>query len=143
MALTEAWTAGPTAAPTDEDRAAVRATVLDYFEGWFDGDEGRMRRALHPALSKRSYAQDLSRTAALSSVTADQMIAWAAAGLGRERTGPDRKVEVRIDEVSGPIASVTVHTDSYDEFVHLACTRDGWRIVNTLWRYADGHGPLG
>jgi hypothetical protein len=28
----------------DED--AIRAAVLDYVEGWFDGDAGRMDRAL-------------------------------------------------------------------------------------------------
>ena len=32
---------------TDEDQ--VRAAVLDYIEGWFDGDAVRMERALHPS----------------------------------------------------------------------------------------------
>jgi len=36
---------------TDED--AVRAAVLDYIEGWFDGNAERMERALHPELMKR------------------------------------------------------------------------------------------
>jgi hypothetical protein len=35
----------------DED--AIRAVVLDYVEGWFDGDAARMERALHPELVKR------------------------------------------------------------------------------------------
>ena len=141
MIETTTWRAGPTAEPTDADRAAVRATVLDYFEGWFDADAERMSRALHPALAKRSRGQDSERTEALASLTADQMIAWTAAGFGRTRAGDDRRIEVRIDEISGPIASVTVHSESYVEFVHLVQTPDGWRIVNTLWRWADGHGP--
>ena len=32
---------------------AIRATVSDYIEGWFDGDAERMERALHPELAKR------------------------------------------------------------------------------------------
>src|SRR4030095_4884788 len=32
-------------ATTSTDEAAVVATVLDYFEGWFDGDPARMERA--------------------------------------------------------------------------------------------------
>jgi Putative lumazine-binding len=30
------------------DEQAVRAVVLDYIEGWFDGDAERMERVLHP-----------------------------------------------------------------------------------------------
>jgi hypothetical protein len=29
------------------------------------------------------------------------------------------------------------------EHVHLALTPEGWEIVNTRWRDADGHDPLG
>jgi hypothetical protein len=36
------------------DEQEIRSTVLDYFEGWFDGDAVRMERALHPQLAKRS-----------------------------------------------------------------------------------------
>jgi len=97
-----------------------------------------MRRALHPALAKRSRAQDRGRTPALASLTADQMIAWTAAGAGRDAAGP---LEVRIDEISGSIAAVTVHCDAYVEYLHLVETPDGWRIVNALWRHADGRGP--
>ena len=32
---------------------AVRSVVMDYVEGWFEGDAGRMKRALHPELVKR------------------------------------------------------------------------------------------
>jgi hypothetical protein len=38
-------------AVTGED--AVRSAVMDYVEGWFEGDAGRMERALHPELVKR------------------------------------------------------------------------------------------
>ncbi|HEX5013771.1 MAG TPA: nuclear transport factor 2 family protein [Candidatus Limnocylindrales bacterium] len=135
----ELWTAGPTREATEDVRAAVRAAVLDYFEGWFNADADRMRRALHPALAKRSRAQDPGRTPAVSSLTADQMIAWTAEGAGRHRAGP---LEIRIDEISGGIAAVTVHSESYVEYLHLVATPDGWQIVNALWRYADGHGPV-
>ena len=42
---------------TPDEDAIVRCT-LDYFEGWFDGDPERMRRALHPDLAKRSPARE-------------------------------------------------------------------------------------
>jgi len=34
--------------PTPADEAAIVGAVLDYFEGWFEGDAARMERALHP-----------------------------------------------------------------------------------------------
>ena len=36
------------------DEAAIVEAVLDYFEGWFDGDAAAMERALHPGLAKRA-----------------------------------------------------------------------------------------
>ena len=35
------------------EQEAITETVLDYFEGWFDGDTERMQRALHRDLVKR------------------------------------------------------------------------------------------
>lgn len=139
--LTEAWITPPTPEATADDLAAIRAAVLDYFEGWFDADPERMAKALHPALAKRSFGQEVDRAPALSSATADEMIAWTAKGYGRRRRGAAGSTEIRIDDVAGGIASVSVRSEYYVEYVHLAATPDGWRIVNTLWRWADGHGP--
>lgn len=85
--LREAWIAPPTPPPTDADRAAIKSCVRDYFEGWFEADPARMARALHPALAKRSFGQTSDRAPALSSVTADEMVAWTRLGYGRGRAG--------------------------------------------------------
>ena len=140
--LTEAWRAEPSPAPTDADRAAVTAAVFDYFEGWFDADPERMRRALHPELAKRAFAQDRERTPALDTTTAQEMVDATAAGAGRARAG-DRIIDVRIEDISAGIASVSARSEHYVEYVHLVATHDGWKIVNSLWRFADGHGPRG
>lgn len=42
----------------NEQAAEITATALDYFEGSFDGDVARMRRALHPGLAKRALEND-------------------------------------------------------------------------------------
>ncbi|HUP54652.1 MAG TPA: nuclear transport factor 2 family protein [Methylomirabilota bacterium] len=139
---TEVWLADQTPPPTETMRAAVEQAVRDYFDGWFDGDPERMARALHPSLAKRSLAQDADRTLFLSSITADEMVADTAAGSGIARGRQGRRYEIRIDEISAGIAAVTVHSDAYVEFLHLVHAPDGWRIINALWRYADGRGPL-
>jgi hypothetical protein len=113
--------------------AAVVDAVLDYFEGWFDGDAGRMERALHPALAKRSLEKD-GRT--LNETTAAWMIDATARGLGRERDPGERRIEVEVVDFYGTIANATVRSAVYREYVHLVRTPEGWKIVNALWEWA-------
>lgn len=116
------------------EEAAIIRTVLDYFEGWFEGNVSRMDRALHPALVKRSMDRDAAGTDTVESITTQQMIQWTAQGIGKTRDVGDRGIEVRVDDVDGRIASVTVHSTVYTEYVHLVRTGEGWKIVNTLWK---------
>ena len=124
-----------------EDAAAIRGTVLDYFEGWFDADAGRMDRALHPGLAKHALAQGASRAEVLDVTTKAEMVEATGKGVGRSTDPGERAIEIEITTVSGDIASATVHSGVYVELVLLARTSDGWRITSTLWRWATGHGP--
>jgi hypothetical protein len=112
--------------------AAVVNAVLDYFEGWFDGDAGRMERALHPGFAKRSLQKDGRM---LDETTAEWMIDATARGLGGERDPGDRRIEVEVEDVYDTIANVTVRSAVYREYVQLALTPEGWKIVNTLWEW--------
>jgi hypothetical protein len=113
--------------------AAVVEAVLDYFEGWFDGDAERMERALHPGLAKRSLEKD-GRT--LNETSAEWMNDATARGVGRERDPGDRQIEVEVDDVHGTIANARVRSAVYREYVQLVRTPEGWRIVNTFWEWA-------
>jgi hypothetical protein len=117
---------------TSTDETAIVACVLDYFEGWFDGDAVRMERALHGKLAKRALEEDGST---LDETSAGWMIDATARGVGRERDPGDRRIEVAVEDVHGAIANVTVRSAVYREYVQLARTGEGWRIVNTLWQW--------
>jgi hypothetical protein len=108
----------------------IEATVRDYFEGWYDADVDRMRRALHPALAKRSLHEGDVR-----STTRDRMVELTEAGEGRS-DGADRTLEISVLDVHGDIATVVVRSAVYREYVHLVRTDDGWRIVNALWAFS-------
>jgi hypothetical protein len=108
-------------------KALIEQTVRDYFEGWFDADAERVDRALHPDLVKRSVVDDRV-------LTKEQMVSFTAEGRGRE-DGVDRSLEIRVDDVCEDIASATVLSAVYHEYVHLRKTPDGWRIYNAFWRY--------
>ena len=113
------------------DETAIVGTVLDYFEGWFDGDAARMERALHPGLAKRALLDDQK---SLNETTAGEMIDATGRGLGKALDPGDRRIEVEVEDVYGGIANATVRSAVYREYVQLARTADGWKIINTLWQ---------
>ena len=117
------------------DRAEIVSTVLDYFEGWFDGDPKRIDRSLHRGLAKRSYRQVDPDVDELRSVTKEQMAGWTRDGAGREDDLPERQLDVEVVDVHGNIAAVVVRSHVYREYLHLVRTNDGWRIVNALWHW--------
>ncbi len=142
MTVEMAWLAEPADETIrDDDAAAIRACILDYFDGWFDADAERMDRALHPGLAKHAVGQGPDRGDALDVTTKDEMVEATRRGRGRERDLPDWAIRIEIASVSGDIASVVVHSAVYVEYALLARTHDGWRITSTLWHWAAGHGP--
>ena len=116
---------------SDED--LIKQAVLDYFDGWFDGDADRMERALHPGLAKRWLRKD---GWSLDETTAEWMIDATKRGVGRERDPGDRQIAIVVEDIHGNIANVTVRSAVYHEYVQLARTSGGWKIVNTLWDWA-------
>jgi putative lumazine-binding protein len=123
-------TVHPAVPATDE--AAIRATIDDYYLGWFDADGERMARALHPELAKRGWRHRADGLF-LDVDTFATMTDAAALGHGRQTDPAGRGYTVRIDDVDGDIATATVHSVPYVDYLHLIRTSDGWRIVNALW----------
>jgi hypothetical protein len=115
------------------DDAAIRATIDDYYLGWYDGDGDRMARALHPELAKRGWLRDAAGATFLDPDTFQTMVDLAAAGRGRRADPDDRGYDVAITEIYGDIAAAVVHAVPYVDYLHLVRTPDGWRIVNALW----------
>ena len=141
MTLESVRNAAAAETPGSEDAAAIRACVLDYFEGWFDGDTERMDRALHPGLAKHSLDVDREGNEVLDITTKTEMVEATGRGAGRRRDVPDRAIQIDIVGFGGDIASVVVHSAVYLEYLLLARARDGWRITGALWRFADGYVP--
>ena len=128
----------------EADRQAIVEVVHEYYEGWYEGDAERMRRALHPRLAKRAPLAAIQAIRpdiggdpeSLDEDTASTMIDATARGVGTKRaTSPEeRAIEVVVEDVYGWIASVTVRSPIYHEYLHLARTSDGWKILNALWQ---------
>ena len=110
------------------NEALVAEAALDYIEGWFEGDAVRMERAVHPELAKRRL-----KDGRLEALTAQQMIEKTASGMGK-RPVDERAIEVTVEHVGEGIASATVLSAPFVDYLQLARTDDGWKIVNVLWR---------
>jgi Putative lumazine-binding len=117
---------------------AIIATAMDYFEGWFDGDGERMARALHPELDKRGVNVDETVARLSDQMTATQMIGWTLDGEGKAERPADIAITVRVDGIHERIATATVYSALYVEYLHLMRTSQGWRIVNALFMRRSG-----
>ena len=132
-AVLAAAPAAPARAQTAADSAAIRATVLDYVDGWYTGDGERMRRALHPDLAKRISQRDQEGAWRLDSMTADQLVAGTARGGGTRTPEERRQRDVAILDIFGNVASVRATMLEWIDYMHLARVDGRWQIVNVLW----------
>ncbi len=111
---------------------AIVACALDYYEGWFDGNPARMERALHPQLTKCSLADDGET---LDTMGAADMVEWTTDGAGRRLDPGDRRIQVTVDDVFDDIATATVHSAVYVDYLQLVRTRAGWKIANVVFQW--------
>jgi hypothetical protein len=84
-------------------------------------------RALHPDLAKRRSGEELGTT------TKQHMVELTEGGEGKQDAA-DGRVDIEVHDVYKDMATATVHTATYHEYVHLVRTAEGWRIANALWQ---------
>ena len=123
----------PAAAATAADSAAIRATALDYVEGWYTGDAARMERALHPELVKRIIRIDSTGNASVQGMGASALVSGTRSGFGRQ-TPAERQVKtVRILDIFGNTAIVRADMADWVDQMQMGKVGGRWVIVNVLW----------
>ena len=113
----------------NSDEAAVAQTARNYIESWFAGDAARMSLALHPELAKRSLDKG-----ALVTLTAEQMIEYTTAGGGAANAEKAEPIEITVNQIDGDLATATVLSGLFTDYLQLVRTDSGWRIANALWK---------
>jgi ketosteroid isomerase-like protein len=123
------------------DSAGIRRAVLDYVNGWYEGDAARMERALHSDLAKRIWRPDPERGGGrLENQTAMTLVQGTRRGWGRQTPEPLRRREVEILEIFGNAASARARMTDWIDLLHLARVNGEWKIVNVLWEYSQAEG---
>ena len=128
-----AGTAATAPAQTASDSAAIRATALDYLEGWYAGDGARMERALHPELAKRIVQTNDRGRSVLGQQSAMTLVTNTRNGGGKETPAAEQRKDVRILDIYRNVASVRVDASGWIDYLHVAKWNGQWKIVNVLW----------
>ena len=126
--------AAPLAAQSAADSSAIRATALDYIDGWWSGDQDRMAAALHPELVKRIRGADSTGTREwIDQQGASRLVLGTGRGGGRETPVAKRRSDVRILDIFQNTASVRVDAGAWVDYLHLVRWKGRWVILNVLW----------
>jgi hypothetical protein len=116
------------------DSAAVRATALDYIDGWYEGNAERMERAIHPDLAKRIINTDARGRNVLGHQSAMTLVLNTRRGGGKDEVPANqRRSDVRILDIFRNTASVRVDASGWIDYMHIAKWNGRWVIVNVLW----------
>ena len=114
------------------DEAAIRATALNYIEGWYEGDAARMQSALHPELEKRVVLNNPGGQS-LIQMSAATLVESTAAGGGSDTPPEQQHKDVTILDIYGNAASVRIYASGWVDYLQMAKWRGEWKIVNVLY----------
>jgi hypothetical protein len=124
---------GSLPAQTAADSAAIKATALDYIEGYYEGNGERMERALHPELAKRIVRTNPQGRSQLGQMSAMSLVQGTRAGGGQDIPAAQRQRDVTILDIYQNAASAKIVASTWIDYLHLAKWNGRWDIVNVLW----------
>ena len=119
---------------SDADAAAIKATALDYAQGWYEGNGDRMQRALHPELAKRMvYVDKTTGKSRLVQMSAMTLVNATRDGSGKATPKADQQADVTILDSFGNTAQVKTVMHEWIDYMQMAKWNGEWKIVNVLW----------
>jgi hypothetical protein len=121
----------PSHAQTAADSAAIRATALDYIDGWYTNNAARMERALHPKLAKRMVWADSAGRSHLVDMNALELIQGTRAHPPVPAT--ERRKDVQILSAFGNAAVVRIDAQDWVDYLQQVKWNGTWKIINVVW----------
>lgn len=116
------------------DSAAIRATALDYIEGYYNADTVRMARALHPDLVKRIVRNGSQ----IQGMTAAQLV--QATGSHQPIPEARQTKDVTILDIYRGAATVKINASDWIDYLQLGRIDGQWKIINVLWELKPREG---
>jgi hypothetical protein len=117
--------------PAADDSTAIRTTVRDYIEAYYTGDAQRMQQTLHPHYLKHM----IHGGADMRERTAAQMVGEVRKnGVPTDLPAADRTEQVIVLDIAGEIAEAKLVTPHWVDYMTLAKTEAGWKILSVVQR---------
>lgn len=118
------------------DREGIRRAVLDYVEGFYEGDTTKLVRSVRPEVVKYGYYIPKGKTA-----YAGEAMPWAEflsyANTVKKRGKPTPATspkEITILDVADQTASAKLTAWWGIDYLHLAKFDGVWKITQVLWQ---------
>ena len=132
--------AGQTPDPREK---AVIATALDYSDGAYSSDAGRMERALHPDLTKLIFMRRSPSMGLAARYSTFSDLVEPARTKGFFLDPDKRKTEAAVLEIKDDVACVKVKTAMWCDYLQMIKVNGQWKIVNVLWTLGLNTPPQG
>lgn len=117
----------------------ITNTVLNYAEGWYEGDAGRMEKSLHPELAKRRIDTNAEGRSRMDEMSSLRLVQVTRPGYGKNTPKAEQMKTVKILDIYGDMATVRLEMRDWIDYMHLAKTDGQWKIVNVLWDRKPGN----
>ena len=128
--------ASPLPAQTADDRAAVRRAVLDYVEGFYEGDTAKLARGVRPDVAKSGFwrARD-SSTYAWEAMPWSEFVSYANGVKARNRPAPATAPKtIQIFDVQDRTASAKLTAFWGTDYLLLGKYDGRWKVSHVLWQ---------
>jgi hypothetical protein len=119
------------------DLESIERAARDYIESYLTGDADRMADCLHPELVKRALDFDaITGSTSIDTMTHADMVAATAEGHGKDMP---RDYQVSVVDAFRNVATATVDSARYVDYLQIGRFEDRWRIVNVLYEPLKRH----
>ncbi|MBL7741668.1 MAG: nuclear transport factor 2 family protein [Chitinophagaceae bacterium] len=126
-------------AQTEKEKEYVQRAMLDYVEGFYEGDTNKINRSISPEVVKYGYWKDeKSGVYGGEPMSFREMIAYAARVKQTNRQQPATAVrKVEVYDIQDQTASGKITAWWGTDYLLLAKVNNQWMIRAVLWQ-----GPL-
>jgi hypothetical protein len=123
-------------AQTVTDREAVRLAVLDYVEGFYEGDTARLVRSVSPEVRKYGYYRAKPGGPYVGeAMPFPEFLSYAnRIRMGRSRTPPNAVKDIVLFDVQDQTASAKLTAWWGTDYLLLAKDKGRWIILQVLWQ---------
>lgn len=118
---------------TRQDSTAIKATALDFIEGWYEGDAERFEKSLHKDLISKVVTSNTQNTSRIENFSAAFLVQLTARGGGKSVPVNQQRKEVKILDIYQNAATVKVLAYDAMEYLHMAMWNGEWKIINILF----------